>query len=170
MTGVKAARPRRRQWGKIAVIAAFAGAIAFGSYIGYLAWTNDTFPPKQLPFADYANVTSVEFNGSEYAVTISWLSSATLPLYVQITSSVSDAANSPVCDLNLRSVSQGQSIFLPFGVSGISNAPTSVNLWIAAQYGNGTEFTVQHTITNYTAFQGNIIPTEYACTEPSSAM
>ena len=162
---------RRLPLAKLVVLAAFIGAIAFGGYLGYLAWANDSFPSTLKPFTNYANITSVEFNGTEYAVTISWLSGNALPNYVQITSSVSDAANSPVCDLGLTSVTQGQSIFMPFGLSGTSAAPTSVDLWIAVKnLTTGTSFTIQQQIDNYTSFLGDITPEQLVCTEPASAM
>lgn len=167
---MQADKPKGNSLTKIVVIAGFIGAIAFGSYLGYLAWTNDTFPAQQQPFANYANVTSVEFNGTEYAVTVSWMSGVTVPQYVQITSTVSDAANSPVCLLGLSSVTQGQSIFMPFGISGTTELPTSVDLWIAVKAANGTEFTIQQLITNYTAYVGDIKPIQLACTEPPSVM
>lgn len=156
--------------GKVLVLAAFVGALAFGGYLGYLAWVNDSFPSQQKPFGDYAEVSSVQFNGTEYAVTVTWLSGDYLPLYVQITSSVSDAANSPVCSLSLSSVAAGQSIFMPFGFDGPSAAPTSVMLSIAVQPKGGSDFTIQQQIGNFTSFLGDITPTQLACTEPSSVM
>ena len=162
--------PQKASLAKIIVIAAFVGAIAFGGYLGYLAWANDSFPSLQKPFGDYAKVTGVEFNGTEYAVTVTWLSGNDIPLYVQITSSVSDAANSPVCDLGLTSVTLGQSIFMPFGISGSTAAPTSVNLWIGVKPMNGSDFTIQKQIGNYTTEVGDITPTQFACTEPASVM
>jgi len=164
------AAPHRLSPAKVLVLATFVGALAFGGYLGYLAWANDSFPAQQKPFSDYANITSVRFNGTEYAVTISWLSGSDLPLYVQITSSVSDAANSPVCDLGLGSATMGESIFMPFGVSGTSAAPTNVNIWIAVRSASGTEFTIRQQIENYTSYQGDILPAQFACTEPASPM
>ncbi|MGP8125409.1 MAG: hypothetical protein ACLQEQ_06010 [Nitrososphaerales archaeon] len=167
---MKTALLRRPSLAKIAVLATFVGALAFGGYLGYLAWTNDSFPSQQKPFGDYANVASVEFNGTEYAVTITWQSGSDLPLYVQITSGVSDGANSPVCDLGLASVTPGQSIFMPFGFNGPSAAPTSVELLIAVKPATGAEFTIQQQIDNFTAQVGDIMPPQFACTEPSSPM
>lgn len=155
---------------KIAVLVAFVGALAFGGYLGYLAWTNDSFPSEQRPFGDYANVTSVEFNGSEYAITITWKSGYNLPLYVKITSSVSDGANSPVCNLGLESVTKGQSIFMPFGFNGPSATPTKVELLIAVKPAAGAEFTIQQQLDNFTAQVGDIVPKQFACTEPASPM
>ena len=155
---------------KIAVLATFVGALTFGGYLGYLAWTNDSFPSLQKPFGGYANVTSVEFNGTEYAVTIAWQSGSDIPLYVQITSSVSDGANSPVCDLGLASVTKGQSIFMPFGFNGPSATPTNVELLIAVKPATGPEFTIQQQIDNFTAQGGDIVPAQFACAEPPSPM
>ena len=156
--------------GKVLVLTAFVGALVFGGYLGYLAWVNDSFPSQQKPFNDYAEVSSVLFNGSEYAVTVTWLSSDYVPMYVQITSSVSDAANSPVCSLSLSSVTAGQSIFMPFGFDGPSAAPTSVTLSIAVKPNGGSDFTIQRQIVNYTSFAGDITPIQLACTEPASVM
>lgn len=155
---------------KVIVLAAFVAALAFGGYLGYLAYVNDSFPSQQKPFGDYAEVTAVQFNGTEYAVTVTWLSDDYLPQYVQLTSSVSDAANSPVCSLSLTAVSAGQSIFMPFGFDGPSAAPASVTLSIAVQSKAGLDFTIQQQIGNYTAFVGDIIPSNLSCTEPSSVM
>jgi len=164
------AKQRRPSLAKILVIAAFVGAVAFGGYLGYLAWTNDSFPSQQMPFNEFAKVTTVQFNGTEYAVTITWLSGDNLPLYVQITSSVSDAANSPTCQLGFATVTVGQSIFMPFGISGSSAAPTSVDLWIAVKPTIGADFTIQQQISHYTSTIGDITPTRFACTEPASVM
>ncbi len=162
--------PRRVSSGKAVVVAALLGAVVFGGYLGYLAWANDSFPSQQQPFANYAEVSSVVFNGSEYAITVTWLTPSYIPEYVQITSSVSDAANSPVCGLNLTSTSSGEMIFLPFGFDGPSEAPTSVTLWMAVKPPVGSEFTIQQTIDNYTARVGDIFPVQLSCNEPASVM
>jgi hypothetical protein len=152
------------------VVAVFVGALAFGGYLGYLAWANDSFPKQQEPFADYAQVSSVQFNGTEYAVSLTWLNGSAVPLYAQITSSVSDAANSPVCGLDVTSAAPGQPVFLPFGFDGPSEAPTSVTLWIAVKPSDGTAFTIVRQIGNFTSETADILPAQYACTEPNSVM
>ena len=160
-------RPSRA---KFVVLAALVGAIAFGGYLGYLAWANDSFPAQQKPFGDYANVTSVEFNGTEYALRIHWLSGTDLPLYVQITSDTSDAANSPICELGFSSVNVGQTIFMPFGTSRASSTPTNVDLWIAVRPAAGSDFTIHQRMGSASLVAGDIAPVGFACTQPAIAM
>jgi hypothetical protein len=52
---------------RLFVLAAIVAAVAFGLLIGYLAYTNDTFPAQERPFGDYANVVYSAFNGTEMA-------------------------------------------------------------------------------------------------------
>jgi hypothetical protein len=156
---------------KVAVLGALTCAIAFGGYLGYLAWTNGSFPSQQKPFGDYASVASASFNGTEYAFTITWLSADYLPLKAQITSSASEIANSPVCWLGLTSVTPGQSIFMPFGVSSPSTSLTGVDLSIDVKsLATGAEFTIALHVDSVVAQPGDITPSEFVCSQPSSQM
>ena len=105
-----------RASGKV-VVAILIGAIAFGLFIGYLAYTNALFPQKQASFGNYATVVSTYFNGTEVAFNVRWDNASALPLKVQLTSTVSTQADSPVCMAGLSSVTSGQMLFLPFAVS-----------------------------------------------------
>jgi len=160
------AQPKRPPYGKILVLVALVGAAAFGGYLGYLAYSNDSFPSLQEPFDNYASITSAVFNGTEYAFTITWSSANYLPLYAQMTSTASDNANSPVCSLGLANVTAGESIFLPFGVSGGASIPVTIDLWIAVKPLTGAEFTLQQQVSNFTTRAGDILPVQEACNEP----
>ena len=78
---------------KALVVAAIVGAVVFGLYLGYLALSNDSFPVQEKPFADYAKVVNSSFNGTELAFRLQWLDAGYLPMYVQLTSPATDAAN-----------------------------------------------------------------------------
>ncbi len=162
---------KRPSWGKIFVVTALVGAVAFGGLLGYLAYVNDSFPSQTQPFGDYAVVSSAVFNGTEYAFNVTWLSGNYLPEYAQMWSSVSDVANSPICSLGLSSVASGQLIFMPFGISGASTAAASVYVSIAVKpTAGGASFTIQQEITNFTLQTGDISPSSYACTEQAAIM
>jgi hypothetical protein len=154
----------RRSKARVVVIIAVGGAAIFGVFLAYLAWTNDSFPVQQKPFADYATVRSYSFNGTEVVFQIRWLSSDYLPLYAQMTSSISDTANSPVCGLGLQNVTSGQVIPLPFGVSRPSASLGNVELSLAVRpVATGSEFTIKYSIASLDAHQGNLMPTGVVC-------
>jgi hypothetical protein len=148
------------------VILAIVAAVAFGVYIGYLAWSNDSFPAEVRPFGQYASLGSSSFNGTEFAFRINWTNSSFLPLYAQLTSPATDAANTPVCDLKLTSVSSGQTLFLPFTISPPSATVNNVDLSIAVKsLSTGNEFTIDYNVATATAANGNILPSDQSCQE-----
>ncbi len=145
--------------------------MVFGVFLAYLAWTNDSFPVQQKPFADYAAVQSYSFNGTEVVFQVRWLSSDFLPLYAQMTSSTSDTANTPVCGLGLQSVSSGQVIPLPFGVSRPSATLTNLDLSMAVRsVATGSEFTIVYSVASLNAQQGNITPSGVVCHQHTGSM
>ncbi len=157
--------------GKVLVVAAVLGAVVFGLFLGYLAWSNDSFPSTTRPFSNYADVVSATYNGTEYAFNIRWHSPYYVPTIAQLTSPASDTANTDVCDLKLNSVVGGQMIFMPFGLSGPSTQLTNVDLSVAVRSAvNGTQFTIVYHVDNVTATPGNIQPQNAACTQPSAPM
>ena len=102
------------------------GALAFGLFLAYLEYQNQSFPATQKPFSDYATVVASEFNGTEVYFKVEWTTSGNFtPLYAQIGSSV-DAANSPVCDLGIASLSKGQTVDLPFATTSPEGALSDV--------------------------------------------
>jgi hypothetical protein len=152
---------------RVIVVVVIVAAVIFGAYIGYLAWANDSFPAETKPFAEYAAVQSSYFNGTEFAFHINWASSSYLPLYAQLTSPATDAANTPVCDLGVSSVSAGQTLFLPFTISPPSASVNNVDLSIAVRaLGNGTEFTIVYNIPSASATNGDISPSNVSCQQP----
>ena len=158
-------------WGKVVVFFALAAAVVFGVVLAYLAWTNDSFPSQQRPFASYANVSSAVFNGTEYAFTVRWASGSYFPMFAQLTSPVSDVANSPVCSLNVSKASSGQVFFMPFGISSPSTSLSDLDLRIAVGSAvNGTSFTIDYHVNQVIASPGDILPANQSCTEPSSPM
>jgi len=149
------------------VILAIVAAVVFGIFLGYLAWANDSFPVETRPFDQYASVASSTFNGTEFAFKINWLNASYLPLYTQLTSPATDAANTPVCDLKLSQVSSGQSLFLPFAISPPSATVNNVDLAIAVKsLSTGGEFTIEYTVQTASAANGNIIPSNVSCEQP----
>ncbi len=153
------------------VIAAVAAAAVFGVYLGYVAWSNDSFPARVGNFDTYGKVVAADFNGTDFAFRVQWLSADYLPMFSQLTSQGSEAANSPVCDLGLTSAAAGEEIFMPFGVSPPEGALMNVDLSIAVRsVVNGTQFTITYHVNNITAVQGDIKPTYLLCTEPSAPM
>jgi hypothetical protein len=156
---------------RVAVIVAIVGASAFGLYLGYLAYTNDSFPAQQKPFGEYASVVSSTFNGTEVYYKLQWTASNEfIPLFAQLTSPTSDAANSPVCALNLSAISRGQTFDLPFAIATPSTSISSVDLAIAVRsVTNGTEFTIVYHVDSFTAQPGKIQPSTYACEQPAGA-
>lgn len=149
---------------------AIVGAIVFGVYLGYLAWVNDSFPTATKPFENYAAVTSYTFNGTEFAFTLTWNNASGLPVKAQLTSPATDAANTPVCDVGLSAVTEGQSIFLPFTISPESPTLTSVSLNIDVQpAGGGGDFTISYTVASISASNAPIVPSNITCQQPLGA-
>jgi len=159
---------RAISWARTVVIVAVVGAAAFGLYLGYLAYYNDSFPVQQKPFGDYASVVASTFNGTEFYFKVEWTApSSFTPLFAQLTSSSSDAANTPVCGLNLTSISTGQTIDMPFAITAPSTALSNVDLAIAVRSNsNMTEFTIVYHVDSVTAKPGTIYPSNFACSQP----
>ncbi len=152
---------------KLIVVAVLVGAVAFGLYVGYLAWTNDSFPTQTRPFQDYAAVTSTEFNGTEFAFHIRWLNSDFVPYQAQLTSSTTDAANTPVCALQLGAVQSNQSIFMPFTIASPSAVLSNVDLSIGVKSPTtGADFTIVYSVATIQATNGNILPSDVTCQQP----
>jgi len=152
---------------KLLVVAALVGAVAFGLLVGYLAYSNDSFPAQTRPFASYARVVYSSFNGTEYAFRVEWNSSNYVPLFTQLTSPATDAANTPVCDLAMSSVKSGETIFLPFTISPASATLSNVDLAIAVQSStNSTQFTIVYNVPLVSATNAPITPSNIACQQP----
>ena len=153
--------------GKLLVVVALVGAAAFGLFIGYLAYTTDSFPAQERPFDNYAKVVYSSFNGTEYAFRVEWNSSSYVPLFTQLTSPATDAANTPVCDLAMSSIESGQIVFLPFTISPASAALSNVDLAIAVQSAtNNTQFTIVHNVPLVNATNAAITPSNITCQQP----
>jgi len=152
---------------KVLVMVALVGAVAFGLFVGYLAYSNDSFPAQTRPFASYARVVYSSFNGTEYAFTVEWNSSNYVPLFTQLTSPATDAANTPVCDLKMSSIKSGETIFLPFTISPESATLSNVDLAIAVQSAtNSTQFTIIYNVPLVRATNAPITPSNITCQEP----
>jgi len=152
---------------KLLVVIALVGAVAFGLFVGYLAYSSDSFPAQTRPFGSYAKVVYSSFNGTEYAFGIEWNSSNYVPLFTQLTSPATDAANTPVCGLQMASVNSGQTIFLPFTISPESASLSNVNLAIAVQSAsNSTQFTIIYNVPLVSATNAPITPSNITCQEP----
>jgi hypothetical protein len=157
----------RQRSTRVVVIAAISGAVIFGIYIGYLALSNDSFPAQQRPFGSYAAVTSDTFNGTEFAFNLSWLNSSALPLYAQLNSPVTDAGNTDVCTIGLQSVSNGQTVFLPFNISPTSATLQNVDLSIAVHpLQGGSDFTIVYNVSSISASNAHISPSNISCSQP----
>jgi len=152
---------------KVLVVVALVGAVVFGLFIGYLAYSNDSFPAQTRPFASYAKVVYSSFNGTEYAFTVEWNSSNYVPLFTQLTSPATDAANTPVCDLKMSSIKSGETIFLPFTISPESATLSNVDLAIAVQSAtNSTQFTMIYNVPLVRATNAPITPSNITCQQP----
>jgi len=152
---------------KLLVVVALVGAAAFGLLLGYLAYSTDSFPAQTRPFANYARVVYSSFNGTEYAFGVEWNSSNYVPLYTQLTSPATDAANTPVCDLKVSSIESGQTLFLPFTISPASATLSNVDLAIAVQSAaNSTQFTIIYNVPLVNATNALITPSNITCQEP----
>jgi hypothetical protein len=152
---------------KVVVIAMISGAAIFGLYIGYLALTTDSFPAQQKPFGSYAVVTSDTFNGTEFAFNLRWLNSSALPMFAQLNSPVTDAGNTDVCTIGLQSVSNGQTIFLPFSISPTSPTLQNVDLSIAVHpLQGGSDFTIIYNVPTISASNALISPSNISCSQP----
>ena len=151
---------------KVVVVVVVVGALAFGLVLGYLEYQNQSFPASTKPFGQYAQVVTSTFNGTEMYFKVMWTTQGNFtPLYAQIVSSV-DEANSPVCSIGIPSISRGQSIDMPFAVSGPTSALSDVELLIAVRAnGNMTEFTIQYQMGQVVAHPGDIVPSTYSCSE-----
>lgn len=156
--------------GKLLVIISVAGAAVFGLYLGYLAYSNDSFPARTAPFGDYANVTGTAFNGTEYYFGLTWLSGNYVPLYAQLNSDTSQAANSPVCDLNMSTAQNGQRIGMTFAITPISSSLRDVDLSMAVRATNGTEFTIVYHVVSVDEQPGASVPTTHECYQPSAPL
>ena len=154
---------------RILVIAAVVAAVAFGLFLGYLAYTNDSFPAQVRPFSDYATVASALFNGTEYAFTLQWLNASYVPQFAQLTSPNTDAANTPVCGIQLSGIKDNQTVFLPFTISPASATLSDVDLSIAVQSAtNSTQFTIVYNVPSVSAPANNqpITPSNITCQQP----
>jgi hypothetical protein len=159
---------RRPSLARTAVIVAILGAVAFGLLIGYLAYANDSFPTTEKPFADYAKVTSTAFNGTELAFWVQWVNGDYLPYQAQLTSDVSDTANTPVCATGLTTVQAGQTIFMPFAMASLTAAVTNVDLRIAVESTvDGSVFTILYSVPPASAQNGNVVPSDIICQQPA---
>ena len=163
---------RRISTAKLLVIIAIVGAVVFAAYIGYLAFVNESFPVEERPFANYAAMASPpQFNGTEISFHVRWLNSDYIPVKAQITSDTSDAANSPTCFFDLSSVSAGQVIAMPFGLSSATPVITNVQLSIdVSTAATGHDFTISYTVNSTSAAQGDVTPTNVSCFESAGAM
>ena len=155
---------RRPSAARLLVIAAILGAVSFGLFIGYLAYSNDSFPSQKRPFSNYASVVYSSFNGTEFAFRVQWNDGNYVPLFTQLTSPATDAANTPVCDLKLSTIGSGQTIFLPFTISPASPTLSNVDLSIAVQAAtNSTEFTIVYNVPSVSATNQPITPSNITC-------
>lgn len=152
------------------VLVVIIGSVIFGVTLGYLAYSQDSFPTATKPFGNYAVVTSDTFNGSEFAFNLTWENATALPVEAQLTSPTTDAANTPVCQVGLESVTSGQNVFMPFTISPESPTLTSVSLNIDVQpTGGGGDFTIIYNVANITASNTPISPSNITCQEPLGA-
>lgn len=152
---------------KVLVVVAIVGAIAFGLYVGYLAWANDSFPAQERPFGEYASVVSSSFNGTEFAFRVQWDNASYLPLYAQLTSPETDAANTPVCGIGMTSIKSGEVIFMPFTISPPSATLSNVDLSIAVKsVASGSEFTIVYNVAGISASNSPINPSNISCQQP----
>ena len=149
------------------MIAALVGAVAFGLFVGYLAYSSDSFPAQTRPFSNYAKVVYSSFNGTEYAFRVEWNNSDYVPLFTQLTSPATDAANTPVCDLRMSGIGSGQTIFLPFAISPATATLTNVNLAVAVRSAtNSTQFTIIYNVSLVNATNNPITPSNITCQQP----
>ena len=152
---------------RLVVLAVIVGAVAFGLYIAYLGWTNDSFPTKTEPFGGYASVTSYSFNGTEFAFTLSWANASAIPLKAQLTSPATDAANTPVCQVGLSKVQNGQEVFMPFTISPASATLSNVDLNIDVQpLAGGGDFAIIYNVAAVSATNVPITPSTISCQQP----
>ena len=152
------------------VVVAIIGAVVFGVYLGYLAWSQDSFPTATKPFGNYAVVTSKTFNGTEFAFTLTWNNASALPVKAQLTSPATDAANTPVCEVGLSAVGNGQTIFMPFTISPESPSLVNVDLSIDVQpVGGGSDFTIVYNTASILASNTPIVPSNITCQQPLGA-
>lgn len=148
------------------MVGALVGAVLFGIFLGYLAYVNDSFPAEQKPFENYATVVSETFNGTEFAFTLRWDNASALPLYAQLNSPATDAANTPVCDTGLSSVTAGQTLFMPFAISPVTATLQNVDLSIAVKPAAGAAFTIVYNVPSISATNAPIVPSDISCQQP----
>ena len=149
---------------------AIVGAVVFGVYLGYLAWSQDSFPTATKPFGNYAVVTSKTFNGTEFAFSLTWNNASAVPVKAQLTSPATDAANTPVCEVRLSAVSNGQPIFMPITIS--PESPTLVNVALSIDVqpvGGGNDFTIVYSVASISATNTPIVPSNITCQQPLGA-
>lgn len=159
--------------GKVAIILVIAAAVVFGTYIGYLGFANQSFPVEEKPFANYAAMASPpQFNGTEISFQVRWLNSDYVPVLAQISSNVTDTANSVACGTGLKNASAGEVIDMPFGLSSATITAVGVQLFIDVQpvVHGSSDFTIVYNIGSISASPGNVTPTSYACQESESVM
>jgi hypothetical protein len=163
---------KRISTAKLLIVVVIVGAVIFGGYVGYLAFANESFPVEQRPFSDYATMASPpQFNGTEISFHVRWLNSDYIPVKAQINSDTTDAANSPACYLDLPSVSEGQVIAMPFGLSSATPVITNVQLSIdVSTVATGHDFTIVYTVNSTSAAQGDVTPTNVSCYESAGVM
>jgi len=148
------------------VVLAVVFAVVFGLYIGYLAFANNSFPTEEMPFGNYASVVSSTFNGTEYAFVIQWNNATYLPLYAQLTSPATDEANTPVCGVNVTSVTVTKQVFMPFTISPATANLENVELSIAVgKTASNPAFTIVHNVANVNATNAKITPSNITCEE-----
>ncbi len=158
---------RRSSTSRALIVVAIVGAVVFGLSIGYLAFANDSFPSLVRPFGDYASVVTSSFNGTEFAFNLRWNNASYLPLYAQLTSPSTDAANTPVCGFGLSKVQSGQRVFMPFTISPPSATLTNVDLSIAVRsLATGNEFTIVYNVRSISATNSLITPPNVSCQQP----
>ena len=151
------------------VIVAIGASVVFGLFLGYLAWTNDSFPTQTKPFSSYANVTWDAFNGTELAFRVQWVNASAIPIKAQVTSPATDAANTPVCEVGLSSVKSGQTIFMPFTISPSSATLSQVSLNIDVQpIAGGSDFTIIFNLGTISAPASSLLitPSSVTCQQP----
>ena len=153
---------------RVLVVLAVVLAVVFGLYLGYLAYSNNSFPAQEMPFGNYASVLSSTFNGTEYAFVIQWNNATYIPLYAQLTSPATDEANTPVCGTGLTSVAAGQQVFMPFTISPATANLANVDLSIAVgKSASSAAFTIVYNVASVNATNTPITPSNITCQEVS---
>jgi len=161
----------KRNYGKIIIVLAVVIGSAIIIYAAVQQSNGPTFPTEQKPFAEFARVVSSTFNGTEYSFRVEWTSGGNYTLLFAQMSSSTGVGNSPICNVGIRSIARGQTVDLPFSLSGNASALANVGLALAVQSeGNSSQFTIQYRAGNATAVSGDIQPSTYACFPAPSDM